>query len=682
MTPILNTLLAFITHHAVLAYVAVFLISLSESLALVGLLVPGTVIMFGVGAVVATGSLRLWPVLLIAMTGAVAGDGISYWLGHHYKERLVNIWPFSRYPGMLKKGEVFFNRHGGISVLFGRFVGPVRPVIPVVAGMLGMGPVRFSVINLISAVGWALVYILPGVVFGASLAVAGTVSTRLAILVLIFVAGVWGLTWLCRTALSLLERHGPTWLAALKRWATTEPPAQGANRHPLKRIISTLIFSKQGEELLFVFLVVVLFFAGWGFLGVLQDVLAKDPLVIADRAVYHFFQSIRTPWADNLFVAITELGDSFVNVALTCAVLLVLMVKRCRRAAVFWVVAVLGGILCVQALKWIIHLPRPVTLYAGASAYGFPSGHTTMSVVLYGFLAMLIVREVSAAWRWGLVSCVVIIAFIIGLSRLYLGAHWLSDVLGGYFFGASWVTLVGITYLKKADKAVPKRLLGGAAVAILVIAGGWHVTRQHQKDLTFYATRHATRTISFASWQADGWRQLPPFRIDLAGEREQPLTIQWSGPTRALTRYLTSGKWQPPPPLNPGDFLRMLSSDTPIGKLPVLPRLHNGRADVVCLVQPVDDTHRRVLRLWPTDMSISEGRAPIFEGTIEMQHRRQLAGMIILTTDSGTYDLPLMRLKAELSGQFDVKWVNRKEETLLSKEDRATDWHGGVLLVW
>lgn len=226
MTTNLNTLLAFITHHPGMAYGAIFLISLSESLALVGLLVPGTVIMFGVGAVVATGSLGLFPVLIMAITGAVAGDGISYWLGHHYKERLVNIWPFSRYPGMLKKGEAFFHRHGDKSVLFGRFVGPVRPLIPVVAGMLGMRPVRFSVVNIFSAVGWALVYILPGVFFGASLAVARTVSTRLAVLVLMIVASIWSLIWLSRKAFSLFERKGPPWLAMLKRWATTELPSR------------------------------------------------------------------------------------------------------------------------------------------------------------------------------------------------------------------------------------------------------------------------------------------------------------------------------------------------------------------------------------------------------------------------------------------------------------------------
>ena len=86
----------------------------------------------------------------------------------------------------------FFSRHGGKSVLFGRFVGPVRPVIPVVAGMLGMGPVHFVVVNVLSAIGWALAYILPGVFFGTSLAVAGAVSTRLAVLIFLILGSILG----------------------------------------------------------------------------------------------------------------------------------------------------------------------------------------------------------------------------------------------------------------------------------------------------------------------------------------------------------------------------------------------------------------------------------------------------------------------------------------------------------
>ena len=274
----IKALLAFITHHPALAYGAIFLISLSESLALVGLLVPGTVIMFGVGAIVATGSLGLKPVLLLAAAGAVAGDGISYWLGHHYRDELRRIWPFSRYPGMLKSGEIFFNRHGGKSVLFGRFVGPVRPVIPVVAGMLGMGPLHFSIVNVLSAIGWALVYILPGVFFGTSLAVAGAVSTRLAMLILLILATSWVFVWLGRKLVLLVGHRGPIWLAALKDWLAADTPAHWVML-PVKRFLSYFFLRQQGEELLLGFLALTLFVAGWGFLGVMQDVLSKDPLV-------------------------------------------------------------------------------------------------------------------------------------------------------------------------------------------------------------------------------------------------------------------------------------------------------------------------------------------------------------------------------------------------------------------
>jgi len=171
--PSLSHILEIITNHPHISYFLIFLISLSESLAFVGLMVPGTVLMFGIGAVVATGSIALKPTLIAAIAGAITGDGISYWLGHHYQQRLVNVWPFSRYPQMLVKGDAFFRRHGGKSVLFGRFVGPVRPVIPVVAGMLGMGALRFTIVNVFSAIGWAFAYILPGVFFGTSLARRG-----------------------------------------------------------------------------------------------------------------------------------------------------------------------------------------------------------------------------------------------------------------------------------------------------------------------------------------------------------------------------------------------------------------------------------------------------------------------------------------------------------------------------
>lgn len=140
LEPILN----FASQHAGLAYLTVFLVALAESLALAGLMVPGSIIVFTSGVAVATGHLSLMSVLLVATTGAVAGDGLSYWLGYRYKEQLRNHWPFFLYPDLLTKGEAFFIRHGGKSVLLGRFAGVMRSVVPMVAGMMAMKPTHFS----------------------------------------------------------------------------------------------------------------------------------------------------------------------------------------------------------------------------------------------------------------------------------------------------------------------------------------------------------------------------------------------------------------------------------------------------------------------------------------------------------------------------------------------------------
>jgi undecaprenyl-diphosphatase len=559
----------------------------------------------------------------------------------------------------------------------------VRPVIPVVAGMLGMGPAHFAVVNVLSAIGWGLVYILPGVFFGTSLAMAGAISTRLAVVVFILVAGVWGLIRGCRRVVSLFARKGPVWLSNLKQWATTEPSSHRFAR-PIQRFLHFLLFRGKAEALPVALLSVTLFIAGWAFLGVLQDVLAKDPLVVADQAVYHFFKSLRTAWGDSVFVAITELGDSFVNLSLAGAVLIVLLVKRCFRTAGFLVLTALGGLLGVQLLKWAIHLPRPVAIYHGASAYGFPSGHTTMSVVLYGFLAILLARKLAGAWRWGLFSGVLFISFVIGFSRLYLGAHWLSDVLGGYFIGTSWTAFMGIAWLKAADEKVPNHLLLLTLVLVIAIAGSWNVAQRHEKDMAFYAPRHEEKAMTLPLWQTGGWRDLPARRIDMEGELEQPLTVQWAGPPAELTRFLKAKGWLQPQPLSLKNFLGMFSPDTPVEQLPVLPRLHDGRVEHLHLVRAGEGDSRLVLRLWDTEIKIEGNRGfHLFAGTIEEQQGRSLAGLITLARDTSDYDQPLNLLAQTLGERFSVMHVCRtNQEPQSDRKHQCSRWRGGVLLAW
>jgi undecaprenyl-diphosphatase len=184
MNAYLQILMDWLNQHPTWSGLIVFVVSLLESLVVIGLFIPGALVMFGVGALASVGVLALWPMLLWASAGAVIGDTLSYALGYRYQSHLRAVWPFHRYPHWLKRGEEFFRRHGGKSIVFGRFIGPVRPVVPVVAGMLQMPPNRFLTADILAALFWSPAYALPGVAFGASLRLASEVTTRLVVIAL------------------------------------------------------------------------------------------------------------------------------------------------------------------------------------------------------------------------------------------------------------------------------------------------------------------------------------------------------------------------------------------------------------------------------------------------------------------------------------------------------------------
>lgn len=210
---LIQPFLNWIEHNPGLAGVVIFLMAASESLAVVGILIPGIVFMLGVGTLVGLNALGLWSTLFWAALGAITGDWVSYWLGRHFDRQLRHVWPLSRYPALIPKGERFFQRHGGQSIFFGRFVGPLRPIIPAVAGIMHMPQGKFYAINVISALLWAPMVILPGVAFGESLQLAGDVVWRLltVIALVVVISGLLG--YLTKALFSYaLATRVDTWL--------------------------------------------------------------------------------------------------------------------------------------------------------------------------------------------------------------------------------------------------------------------------------------------------------------------------------------------------------------------------------------------------------------------------------------------------------------------------------------
>mgnify|MGYP000429281504 FL=1 len=160
---------------------------------------------------------------IAATTGAFLGDTLSYALGYRFKAHLGDIWPFSRYPTMIDRGTAFFHRHGAKSVVAGRFIGPLRPVIPAVVGMLGMKPARFLPVDLTACVIWAPAFLLPGMLFGASLEVASQYTGRLSVMLIILVAMLWLIWWLIRAIYEPLASRSARWVRRFIRWSRRHP---------------------------------------------------------------------------------------------------------------------------------------------------------------------------------------------------------------------------------------------------------------------------------------------------------------------------------------------------------------------------------------------------------------------------------------------------------------------------
>ncbi len=224
----------------------------------------------------------------------------------------------------------------------------------------------------------------------------------------------------------------------------------------------------------------------WLFFGVMEDVISRDPLVVVDVEVFRMLQALHTRPLDRAMVAITEIGDAQVLLPVIVTALAWFVARRLWLTAAYWIAAVGTAELLAEVIKLALHRPRPQLLYAGAAQFSFPSGHVVMSTVVYGFLTYLLLRHAPAAWRRAGSAMAVSLVALIGFSRLYLGAHWLSDVLGGLAFGVAWVALLAMAYAYQSRERLRARGLAVLMLAVFSVAALIHIATSHQADLARY----------------------------------------------------------------------------------------------------------------------------------------------------------------------------------------------------
>ena len=162
MDALISETVRFISQHAGWTFPIMFVTAFGKSFVFVSLLFPGTTIMIAAGLLVPGGTIQLVPLLSGAILGAVLGDSVSYWLGLRFGVAIKSSWPLSKNPALLEHGEALFRHYGGASVFIGRFFGPFRASVPLIAGIMRMPSLQFWIANIASALIWAPALLLPG----------------------------------------------------------------------------------------------------------------------------------------------------------------------------------------------------------------------------------------------------------------------------------------------------------------------------------------------------------------------------------------------------------------------------------------------------------------------------------------------------------------------------------------
>ncbi|MCU7828218.1 MAG: VTT domain-containing protein [Candidatus Thiodiazotropha sp. (ex Myrtea sp. 'scaly one' KF741663)] len=662
MSELFTTLLTWIADNPFWAGVAVFLVAFSESVAVFGLLIPGVVMMFGFGALIATGTLEFWPVFWWAVAGAVAGDGLSFWLGRHFQDHLRELWPFNRHPKVLQRGIDFFEKYGGKSVAIGRFFGPVRAIIPLVAGMMNMKAWRFLLANLLSALAWAPAYLLPGIVFGASLELASEVALRLVILMLLLLVSAWLLFITVRGLFRLIQPHATQIVQRGFEWGQLHPGFRSISRaladpnHPEAKGLAFLATLLLITTLLFVLLT--------------GTVLGNTPTQGLDLTIFNTLQSLRSPWGDHLMTAFSVPGDLSSVLIIASGLAGVLWLRGQRRASYYLIAATLFGLLVPLLLKYTLRIPRPPAAGDGLGPWSFPSAHVLRTLTLYGFFSIMVARTLLREWRWLPYSLAALVIGAVALSRLYLGVHWLTDVLGSLMLGTAWTALLGIAYHRHVEAVSQRSLLIGSLL-LLVIPTTALAISFHDARLTSYQPRGEIISLPLESWQLGIEQQLPQYRYDIRGDNDQPLNIVLAGQIGCLHKHLELQGWQAAEMLQWQNLLRMLSPRTPTEKLPVLPQVHAGEHEIDVLSKEMNDGSRLLLRLWSTHIRLDPGTVPVYVGTISRQ--RAIAQMNLLTiprTDKN-FNLSLQKLLTDIT-PLSVDYTMNKANRLwidLTRED-------------
>ena len=387
-------------------YVVIFFAAAFEAMPLLGLFVPGMVIVVAGGFMVKLGILDIGDTIVIAAMGAIGGDLVGYIWGKKYGVSFLDRYGkyFFFRKEQFEKTKKLMSRHTGKSIIIGRFNSLTRSFAPFIAGSTSTPFGKFLLFNIIGGVAWAVSFIMIGFVFGQSYEVA---SKYIGEFVTVAIIASIGIVYLYRFI--------------------------NKRKH---------IFSKYH-----LYTLIINIFSLYLFAKMVEDVIDMEPVTKLDVWLNGKVMLLWGFPLNEVMIFITNIASPLNLFLFSILLLVVFITKNKWYHAILLVTGMTGGVLFEVVTKFLMHRERPINALIEISGYSFPSGHATMATIFFVLLLYAFKDDIKNKTLKILFISGTILAFLfVGLSRVYLNVHWFSDVLAGFALGLFWLTLLVLIF--------------------------------------------------------------------------------------------------------------------------------------------------------------------------------------------------------------------------------------------
>jgi membrane protein DedA with SNARE-associated domain/membrane-associated phospholipid phosphatase len=427
-------------------YLVVGLLAFLETGAFVGLLVPGETMMLVGGAVAGLGVINLYLLLAIAWSMAFLGDTFSFFLGRKLgRSFLLNHGSrLGITPERFGRVEEHFERHGGMTVLVGRFVGVIRAIAPFIAGSSGMRYRAFAPYSILGSGLQVSSNVLVGYFFARSLGVAAEYVGLVAVIIGTAIVVGFGSWWAYRFLRVPENRvRSVEWLESHR---FTRPLVELARRFRPQLVFLRDRLTPGGSfGLEFTTLMAVLAVSSFVVVAFTSIFLGDGGPTPGDRTAADIVDALRTGWLIDLAEVFTVLGSGDVLLPLVTLTAVVLIAGRRWSDFFVLLLSTVTIVIGIDVLKDEVARPRPSGGLVGTDSLSFPSGHAAYSV-FYTWIAITFAYRIRPGMARSamVVGAGITVTALVGLSRVYLGVHYLSDVTAGWAFGAFWFAFFAI----------------------------------------------------------------------------------------------------------------------------------------------------------------------------------------------------------------------------------------------